>query len=265
MTEMEDAKYIDLIAKYLSGNIEPGEKQELLAWVDASDANRAYFDEMIQLWGISENYESHFEADLQTAWQSLNRKLPKAEADIENNGKVIRFPMWLRVAASVVLLLGLGYWWYVNPAADPGRLVEIQTAEGETQNIILPDGSTVWLNENTTFSYMDKFEVRQVNLNGEAFFQVDRQEENPFIILSGEATTTVLGTSFNVRAYPDEPAVEVTVESGKVALKKNLPAEAEEIILAAGESGVYDTQEKNVGGVEEKIITSDSWKTRMMQ
>lgn len=267
MTEMEDATYIDLIAKYLSGNLEPVEKQELMAWVEASEANRAYFDEMIQLWGISEQYEEEpFEADLSSAWQSLNQKLPKEEAVIEKTGKVIALKVWLRVAAAIVLLLSVGYWWYgFGDQENVGQLVLVQTLEGENKQINLPDGSQIWLNENTTLSYQDKFETREVKLDGEAFFQVDRQEENPFTILSGEATTTVLGTSFNVRAYSNEEVVEVTVETGKVELKKNNTKADEAIYLEKGNSGVYDKASQKVKPVAEEIVNADAWKTKTLE
>lgn len=263
---MEDATYIDLIAKYLSGDIEPKEKQELMAWVEASEANKAYFDEMIQLWGISEQYEEEpFEADVASAWNSLNQKLPKEEAVIEKTGNVISLRVWLRVAAAILLLLSVGYWWYGFGEQATGQLVVVQTLEGENEHITLPDSSQIWLNENTTISYNDKFETREVKLDGEAFFQVDRQEDNPFTILSGETTTTVLGTSFNVRAYPDEEAVEVTVETGKVEFKKNSEGTTKAIYLEKGNSGMYDKAAKEVKPVVAEIINADAWKTRTLE
>ena len=266
MTEMEDAKYIDLIAKYLSGNLEPIEKQDLMTWVEASEANQAYFDEMIQLWGITENYEEQFETDVSAAWQTLNTKLPKVEVEIEKTSKVIPLGRIIRIAAAVIVLSGIGLWWYSNQDAGIGeQTIMAQTLEGEQKTINLPDGSTVWLNERTTLTYSAPFTQRNVRLDGEAFFKVDRQEANPFTISSGEATTTVLGTSFNVRAYPDETAVEVTVEEGKVSFKKETKEEVKEIFLAAGKSGVYNKTDKTIETIEEELVNANAWKTQVLE
>ena len=260
MTEMEDAAYIDLIAKYLSGNLEAQEKQELMAWVEASEANKVYFDEMIQLWSISDNYEEQFDTNLDTAWTSLNQKLPKAEVALEKTGKVVSIGIWMRVAAAVIVLAGVGLWWYTN---TPTTIIA-STLEGEQKTIELPDGSTVTLNELTTLSYNSDFETRDVNLEGEAFFDVDRQEENPFTIFSGKATTTVLGTSFNVRAYPEEEAVEVTVKTGKVAFKQDTEEASEEIYLEAGKSGIYNKEAQTIEEVVEEQTNADAWNTKAL-
>lgn len=87
----------------------------------------------------------------------------------------------------------------------------------------MPDGSTVQLNENSQLSYINNFvNNRQLILRGEAFFDVVRDEAHPFSIESEKTMTTVLGTSFNIRAYPNEAFVEVYVATGKVSFSENL-------------------------------------------
>lgn len=274
MNVMEDEKYIDLIAKDLSGNITPTEKQELMAWVETSEANRAFFEESLQLWGISDNYlEEPFEADLDVAWATMYKKLPKEEVQSETKettttqktAKVFSLAPLLRVAVAACLILGAGYWWYAQQQADVASvLVAISTQDDERKEVALPDGSTVWLNENTTLTYDSIFSNRFVQLKGEAFFDVSRRDDNPFRIESGETVTTVLGTKFNVRAYPEEKDVEVTVESGRVALNKETEQPSKAVVLNKGNSGIYSKKEQKVRKVEAQIVNANSWKTRSL-
>jgi ferric-dicitrate binding protein FerR (iron transport regulator) len=142
--------------------------------------------------------------------------------------------------------------------------VEIQTGVGEQKEIVLPDGSEITLNENSVVSYAEKFTERNVSLIGEAFFEVERMEDSPFTISSANATTTVLGTSFNVRAYPEEEAVEVTVKEGKVALavaeKKSAP-----VVLEAGTAGLVKKAEATVEKIEVDYVNADAWKTMKLE
>jgi transmembrane sensor len=94
-----------------------------------------------------------------------------------------------------------------------------ENSSAKILKISLPDGSTVWLQPKTHLSYNQSDRVyRQVNLMGEAFFEVKRDEARPFLIYSGKMTTKVLGTSFNVKAYPETEKFEVSVVTGKVSV-----------------------------------------------
>jgi ferric-dicitrate binding protein FerR (iron transport regulator) len=163
------------------------------------------------------------------------------------------------VAATILLTLALGIWWVVSKQDKP-QWVEVKTGGKEKREVVLPDSSHVWLNENSALVFDRRFTKRQVTLDGEAYFDVQRLEESPFEILSGDATTTVLGTAFNVRAYPAEDFIEVTVEEGKVALSANREKKSP-VILTAGMSGIFNKKEKNAEAAAEKIVNADAWKT----
>ncbi|MDZ4682011.1 MAG: FecR domain-containing protein [Saprospiraceae bacterium] len=262
---MQEALYIDLIAKYLSGNIEPPEQEKLLAWVAESPANQAYFDEIIQLWSASGEYEDAFtppnESKIENAWQAVEQKrsrpAPTTNIRYLSFGKVL-----LRAAAAILLLVTVAYWLW-KPGNEADAFVAISTGASERKEITLPDGSTVWMNESSRLEYPRDFKKRQVVLDGEAFFDVRKVNGQTFTIRSGEALTTVLGTSFNVRAYPEEGGVEVTVKTGKVELKA---AEATEnrVLLSPGDAGVFEKSRKQVVKIEKRNDNSDAWKTRSM-
>jgi len=127
---------------------------------------------------------------------------------------------WL-AAAALTLIVGTALFLYVQRPTDlpiTGQaFVEAQTYQGK-QFIHLPDGSTVILNAGSELRYDSTFgiESRDVMLTGEAFFDIQHDEARPFRVWSGAVYTYVLGTAFNVKAYPDQPEIIVTVARGKV-------------------------------------------------
>lgn len=263
--DMQEALHIDLIAKYLSGNIETADREKLLAWVAENQANQAQFDEITQLWGASGAYDDAFtppnETKIESAWQALEQKIaqpaPTAKIRYLSFGKVL-----LRAAAVVLVLITAAYWIW-KPDSEADAFVAVNTGAGERKEITLPDGSIVWMNELSRLEYRSDFTKRQVTLDGEAFFEVRKADGKTFTIQSGEALTTVLGTSFNVRAYPEESGVEVTVKTGKVELKAAAATE-NRVLLSPGDAGVFEKSRKQVLKIEKRNDNSDAWKTRSL-
>ncbi len=267
----EETKYLELLAGYMSGNISPEEQKVLLDWVDADIGNKKFFDETVQLWNISGDYEEpDFETDVAQAWNKVEPQLSKEEkSSIPKSAKVVplsNFRSILRIAVVALLLITAGWWLVQNvfQGAEP-TMIAFQTGEQEKEEVILPDGSKVWLNENSLLSYNEDFEIRIVQMEGEAFFDVEQLDEKPFVIHSGGARATVLGTTFNVRAYPNESKIEVTVETGKVALAPMNDDEGQSVVLAAGNSGVFDKTEEKVEQEEATISNAASWKTHRLE
>ncbi|MBB6501337.1 FecR family protein [Pedobacter cryoconitis] len=125
-------------------------------------------------------------------------------------------------AAAILLVLGGAYLFRekVSQVFNPVHQLEVFSKNAEHKQIQLADGTRVWLSPNSKLSFPDKFDKskRIVNLDGEAFFEVVHDVHHPFIIQSGDVSTTVLGTSFNVNAYRNRPDIEVTLVTGKVAV-----------------------------------------------
>ncbi|OIN56116.1 FecR domain-containing protein [Arsenicibacter rosenii] len=146
-------------------------------------------------------------------------------------------PAWGRwaAAAAVVLAIGLGWVYYRQAALPaPGRYASENTMAADVKNglqtqrnttkepltLTLPDGSTVELSPSSEISYPTQFDgdKRQVTLTGEAFFTVVRNPAKPFLVFADDVITKVLGTSFRVKAYPDQKDIVVAVRTGKVAV-----------------------------------------------
>jgi len=132
----------------------------------------------------------------------------------------------------------------------------------EPMEILLEDGTRVMLNRDSKIRYNKKFgtEAREISLRGEAWFDVARDTARPFLIDAGSAMVEVLGTSFNVNAYKENPIIEITVESGVVAVKAKQDLE-EQIILRAGNSGSYNSSKHELKLQSDYNPNNFAWKT----
>jgi len=130
------------------------------------------------------------------------------------------------VAASLILISGFIFW-ITQDSTSPKQetsLVSItkKAERGQKLTLKLPDGSEVKLNAESSVTYPSDFTnttLREVELIGEGFFNVTEDQQKPFVVKTGQINTQVLGTTFNVSAYPDEPSVSVTLETGKVKVE----------------------------------------------
>ncbi len=260
---MDQRDYLEKIGKYLSGDMDRAEQEELERWVEADPVHRSDFEEAKKLWELTEAYEvPDFSAGKAKAWGQIEQKMGPEEPPKE--AVVIGMPLWRKyleyAAAAVAILLG-GYWltWNTGLFDEAPRYATVVTEQGGSQVVTLPDGSEVTLNEKTTLRYPVDFKERIVDLEGEAFFNVVKRDEASFVINAFGSRTTVLGTSFNIRAYPGEPNVAVTVRTGKVEVAAQ-GKEKENVVLKPGQSAVYD---KSVEAVrQQEVPNAMAWKTK---
>jgi ferric-dicitrate binding protein FerR (iron transport regulator) len=180
--------------------------------------------------------------------------------------RLITSPL-LRIAAALIfaaLLLVSGYEVFLNPSAK-SNLLELSASTQVMNTCILPDGTLVSLNSNTKLRYPKKFgrSTREVTIEGEAFFEVKPNKDKPFIIHAGNAQIKVLGTSFNVNAYPESKLVEVTVETGRVQfLNKNAKSvQTNELILIPGDKGTLIYESNSLKKTTNQNLNFLSWKS----
>lgn len=209
---MHSEYYETLIHKHLSGELTAEEQAALDTWLDDAPGNRAQFEEAERIWTLTAPVDSTLDIDLdheiarfkeQVAFKPTARIVPLFSRTV------------FRIAAAATVLLG-GIILLLQLNANSLQVIE--TAANETRQVVLPDESTIWLNENSKLTYDAAFNIRQVNLSGEAFFDVTHNPDHPFSIESGVGLVQVLGTSFNVSNLPGEDPIVVTVATGRVAL-----------------------------------------------
>lgn len=260
-----------LVGKYLDGSASEKEQKRIEKWLNESAENRKEFDRIKTIWNRSEfpHEGETVVVDTDAAWQKLRTRISGSspgERTIrmipENDDPRRNITSYLlRIAAVIVVAIGL-YTIYNNFLKQP-EMVSL-VAESEITESALPDESRVTLNENTTLTYPEKFvrDKRIVELEGEAFFEVTRNVEKPFVVRVPEAVIEVLGTSFNVRALETEPEVTVTVQEGKVMLSDR--EDIAYVVLGKNEKGVLN---KETGHIEKHVSTDESelfWKTRTL-
>lgn len=243
----------ELLAKHLAGEATALEQQELHAWVTAVPARLPLLTDATRAWERGGTSADAFtEADVEPAWQRFRvaaelappQMAPSSTATEPKGRTVPLWPAaqpWLRMAAAVLLLVGM--WSLLRPLLLDRTPAMVTVAAGaQRRQVALPDGSQVWVNRNSTLRYAAEFSesAREVQLQGEAFFEVKKAHGQPFTVLTPDTRTRVLGTSFNVRAYNNEDSVEVSVVTGRVAFSpiQRLTTTADSVLLTPGLRGV---------------------------
>lgn len=177
------------------------------------------------------------------AWHKVESRIHSQMSTGKTNLRKIIYNPVFRLAAAVLVaavLLVSGYEVFFTPSATEKMLV-ISATDQVLNTFTLPDGTLVSLNSDTKVTYPKKFgrNTREVSIEGEAFFEVKPNKNKPFIIHAGKAQIKVLGTSFNVNAYPQLKQVEVIVETGKVQVLNQVAetTRTNELILTPGDKG----------------------------
>jgi len=162
-------------------------------------------------------------------------------------GKIRIMDVMTRVAAVlfIPLLLASSWLFYRQQEQDKlGKyaLQEITSPVGIRSQVVLPDGSKVWLNAESTLKFPVPFpkDIRNVDLLGEAYFEVAKNQKQPFVVHSGNVAVKVLGTKFDCKAFAEDNTIEVILEEGKVALNANVASGLEESIMKPGDRAVIE-------------------------
>jgi len=223
---LHNDRLIYLLIKKQSGEITLEEQLELSELLKANVSNGLFVD------GMNEVLNSALIYPDQTKNGALNRGLEKVRARIKATAPVPlirskqRFSAYFAAAASVILIVAtaLIYWMQTDQREQHADNIVV-TKKGSKTNLVLPDGTKVWVNADSKLSYGKDFgnHVRDVYLTGEAYFDVVKDKKRPFIVHTDNIDIKVLGTAFNVRAYGSEQNTQTTLLRGaiEVLLKKN--------------------------------------------
>jgi transmembrane sensor len=230
-----------IIKECTNKKLSQSEKFQLEMWLKESATNRKIY---VQL-KLSLLYpDSGKMAEMQDeVWNDIQSRLNREKAV---DKKQVSFGYWYKVAAVIVFCISIVFTLYKsqkNVSDYKSALVEIKIIEkvslpGQKVTTQLPDGTIVKLNSDSKILVPEKFSdsIREIKLYGEAFFDVARDVSRPFIIKTKNLRVEVLGTSFNVRSYPEENYSEVAVASGHVAVSDG---EREVKDLVKGEKIAY--------------------------
>lgn len=248
----------DLIGKLLAGEATAREQEDVEAWLRLNEANQKYFDQIKTIFDKAASNAIQQQFDTDAAWGKVKGKLDGA--GVRRIGRDNEYWSVLRIAAGIMIFVAVGIfaYRYLTPETETIAIVSDKTTVQDT----LPDGSTAFLNKNSqiSYEYNPRKKTRKVKLKGEAFFDVRHEEEKPFIIETEEVLIRDLGTTFNVKAYPESNNVEVIVESGEVQI---YTLNDDGILLKAGEKGFYDKTLKAFSKIEKIDTNGLAYKTRV--
>ena len=258
---MKESKYIHLIHKRLTATLLPAEVVELQEWEAQSAQNRAISKAIERTWQMSEGYAPSFTPDVEAGLRKLKHTIATTPTPTIAIDKTRSRRNWLSIAATITILLIAGTYLWINTTTEIPMLVK-QTNSAEQFQLGMADGSTVELNQNSQLHYPETFEAseRNVRLKGEAFFDIAKDANRPFRIALSDGQVTVLGTSFNIRNYPDEEQLEVTVKTGKVRFEYG----KQQIDLTKGDRFIYNKSTKRYRKLRDEGMNSLAWQTKSL-
>lgn len=242
-----------LIQRYITGHASVSERERVNRWMNLDPENRRLIRELKEIWSVTPSEE--FTLDVEKAWKTFQsgkknsflRQRDKNPRRVERKSSNI--PVYLLSAAAILLVvLFAGYfaqYIHINDTeadqvSDFYVMQNLETGKGEKARITFSDGSKVILNSGSSLRFPEKFHglKREVYLDGEAYFEVTHDTDQPFIVYNQNTEIEVLGTEFNVQGWSSDESVEVAVRDGKVSVgltnSEVDEEESEHVILTKG-------------------------------
>lgn len=258
-----------LLARYLAGECTEREEEKIDEWLRKDPDNHRKMKEFKRIWLTADSgHEVVKWINTEQDWQVLKQRIDHQKEDdaaevggaqSSSNLKLPGSPVHSRVqqlgrvAAILVIIALIGVisyqnWYPGESDREPPVLREIITEKGQQINLTLADGSRVQLNADSKIKLPKTFQsdIREVFLQGEAFFDIERDPSKPFLIHSAGAVVRVLGTSLAVRAYPEDEQVRVVVKEGRVSLGADDKEIPDTTILVTSELGRYSLSDKKI-------------------
>ena len=236
---MKKSNISKIIKMFLSARFPSETEEKVQKWIIKDKNQQAKAKASLDYWN-----ELDVEADSST-YVSLKRVNLRTGYNKEHLANIVSYRKFARVAAVIVpllLLLAGGIFYYFSPQ---NGMIEVSVAYGEQKRLILPDSSEVWLNAGSSILYPETFakDNRLVILDGEAYFSVKKDTANPFIVETSQLSVKVLGTRFNVKAYPNDEKITATLSSGKVEVSVRSQSPR---ILKPNEQLTYDKKSSDI-------------------
>lgn len=235
----------DLLLHILTNEATDEEKMEFYSELDGDKQEKEYFLELKSLWLRTSVHETTIDADrdFNDLWRKIKQK--------NNIFSRLNTKQILRYAAIFIFAIGLagsaGYFIAQQSTRYSGTGIQKYTAtRGSTSVIELSDGTKVWLNSESTLTYREDYKTKQrlAELSGEAYFEIAHRDDCPLIVKVGNLQVRDLGTTFNIKAYPEDSYIETSLVEGKAEL---LNSSGKSIVeLKPGESAVYHSKENRI-------------------
>lgn len=201
-----------LLISYLNQTISVDEKQLVDEWLAQSSENQLELEKLELAWKRADGLNDFEAIDLNKNWVALQRKMGSG-----NKKSGLGWHLWKYAAA--VLLIATVAFLLLRPQEV---LIQQMAAYDDQKEVVLSDGTVVWLNKGASLDYPETFssDIREVSLKGEAFFDVTHNPDKPFVVTADGTTTEVLGTTFTI-AEKEGQELKLILATGKVRFTKN--------------------------------------------
>jgi len=253
---MTEERYIPLIHQSLTGQLSAGEEDRLQKWLVVDPKNQEIYREILEGWEMASSYDLPIKVDTDRGFDKFSANIQKPATTTTKSPAPVRrlWPIISSVAAIGLLLISV-IWAWQTITSNGADLVET-VAKSPRTIVTLPDQSVVTLNQGAKISYDQHFDHRQIQLDGEAFFEVTKNPQKPFTILTENTTTTVLGTSFNINNEATKTVV--TVFTGKVSFGDRAGKNGS-LILTPTQRGVYQADQKALNKEDQIALEIINW------
>lgn len=213
----------DEIAGYIRQELSEQERHKVDMWINSSAENRKLFEQLLNEWeNIYDSPEQSVRADKDKIWSGISSHI-RTSLPVKSYTRKILIKV-AGIAAMLAIIVGVAATVFVKSTIDSAFLSQsvttIETRQGQKMQMTLPDGTKVWLNSGSKLTYAgdSNRSERIVNLEGEAFFNVTKNQSKKFKVRTSGVDIVVKGTSFDVSAYNDDREISVSLLEGKVVI-----------------------------------------------
>lgn len=255
---MNTPKHIDehILLNYFSSSLPPSQRQEVEEWLHESEENRKIARDIQYIYLASDTLDTIKKVDSTQALNIIKKRI--------NNSHNTLYLVWIQRVAAILFLPLLISTTYFATKKEPVEYIEVRTNPGMVAAVNLPDGSKVWLNSRSYLKHPNKFtgNTRNVEINGEAYFSVHKDETKKFIVNTPfDVKAEVLGTEFNIEAYKESKQVTTTLVSGSVKLSfRNKKNNEESLIMKPNDEVSYNTRNNSIKINTSYVPTQTAWK-----
>ncbi len=242
----------DLIARYLNGDCSEAEIKEIKHWLSESRENQKFF------FGIKDIWDATAPVSADTEEHLLNFYKARSEKRIPVVSLVWKWSA--AVAAALIIGIISGVFIRGHHASEQPAEIVYSVPLGSKSDLKLPDGTHIFLNSGSILSYSSDYSPknRNVKLQGEAFFEVTANVQNPFYVSTHDFTTCVTGTQFNVCSYSDDEKASVMLVEGKLEI--TFPDREKNLHLTPGMKAVLDKKVGKIETIRSDAVCETSWK-----
>jgi len=253
----------DQLIKFITGNLNENEAKDVRDWINANATNKHEFIRLKNINAFAS--EGKHKLKIEDDFLKLNKQIKQQS----KSSKLLFFRKYLKYAAILIISLFIGFSaselrYSFSSDQTNEECNEFYAPEGQISEFKLTDGTRIWLNSGTKIRVPVSFNAKHriLYMEGEAFFEVTKDPKHPFFVHSNELSVRVMGTSFNISAYPSEENSEITLIEGKVGIKERYGQRL--ALLDPGQQLVYEKATGKKLKREVDLLPYEAWRDGKM-